>query len=112
MLVMRAVARTVRSALLAYARGGRPRRDADPETLYILLQSAWGMGGTIRAAHNLAEYLADHRPVEILSAYRQRKAPAMGSLPAGVTITALDRRRSRAASPGRCGACSSAEGAS
>lgn len=93
MLVKRASARTVRSALLAYARGGRPRRDADPETLYILLQSAWGLGGTIRAAHNLAEYLADHRPVEILSAYRQRKTPAMGSLPAGVTISVLDERR-------------------
>ena len=60
----------------------------------ILIGSAWGMGGTIRAAHNLAGYLAaTGREVEMLSAYRRRDTPFMGEFEPGVEVVALDDQR-------------------
>src|SRR5215210_8554588 len=91
-LVKRAVLRVLRSALLRYVRAA-PDRSQDPErTVYILLVSAWGMGGTIRAAINLAGYLADHREVEIISTYRRRQEPYFAFDPR-VKVTALDDER-------------------
>ncbi len=91
--VKRALATALRRALIAYAR--RPSRGAAdaPPQVTILLVSAWGMGGTIRAAHNLAGYLADHRDVEILSVFRKRENPFFGEFPPGVKVTALDDLR-------------------
>jgi glycosyltransferase involved in cell wall biosynthesis len=58
----------------------------------IVLVSAWGMGGTIRAAHNLAGYLADTHDVEILSVFRRRDEPSF-PFPANVKVTALNDDR-------------------
>jgi glycosyltransferase involved in cell wall biosynthesis len=60
----------------------------------ILLFSAWGMGGTIRATHNLAAYLAARGyAIEILSVMRRRDEPFFGDFPPGVKVTALDDQR-------------------
>jgi glycosyltransferase involved in cell wall biosynthesis len=62
--------------------------------VYILLEHAWGMGGTIRTSFMLASHLARHgRPVEIVSMRRARMEPAI-VFPQGVTVSALtDRTR-------------------
>jgi glycosyltransferase involved in cell wall biosynthesis len=85
----------MRPLLVRYARARpRPQDMAGAERrVVILLGSAWGMGGTIRAAHNLAGHLAQRNEVEILSAYRRRDEPFMGAFPPGVTVTALDDQR-------------------
>jgi hypothetical protein len=57
-----AAVRAVRSVLVRHVRA-QPRPADLPgadRRVYIILVSAWGMGGTIRAALNLAGYLADH----------------------------------------------------
>ncbi len=98
-LVKRAVLRVLRSALLRYVRAA-PDPSLDPErTVYILLVSAWGMGGTIRAAINLAGYLADHKDVEIVSTYRRREEPYFAFDPR-VKVMALDDER-KGATPAR-----------
>ena len=52
------------------------------------------MGGTIRAAFNLAEYMQERGwEVEIISGYRDRDEPFFGSFPAGVPVFDLDDRR-------------------
>jgi glycosyltransferase involved in cell wall biosynthesis len=91
----------VRRALTAPPRTPPPR--APPagvagarDEVTILLVSAWGMGGTIRAALNLAGYLADHRDVEIISVFRKGEEPFFGAFPPGVKVTALDDRRDHA----------------
>jgi glycosyltransferase involved in cell wall biosynthesis len=92
----RLLERALRSALYRAARA-TPRADdrarADRRVV-ILIGSAWGMGGTIRAAHNLAGYLAaTGREVQMLSAYQRRDTPFMGEFPAGVDVVALDDQR-------------------
>jgi glycosyltransferase involved in cell wall biosynthesis len=86
----------VRAALLRYVRAA-PRPDelagAD-RRVFILLWKAWGMGGTIRAAFNLAEYLTERGyEVEVISAVRDGEEPFFGAFPAGVKVTALEDRR-------------------
>ena len=59
-----------------------------------MLWTAWNMGGTIRAAFNLAEYMqARGWQVEIISGYRDRDEPFFGAFPAGVPVYDLDDRR-------------------
>ncbi|MGH2967900.1 MAG: glycosyltransferase family 4 protein [Solirubrobacteraceae bacterium] len=90
--VKRAGLRAVRAVLLRYVRA-QPEDAADPgRKVFILLVSAWGMGGTIRAAINLAGYLASHHEVEIISTYRRREQPYF-PFGAGVEVTALDDER-------------------
>jgi len=93
--VKRAVARAVRSALVRHVRAQpRPEDLAGAERrVYIVLVSAWGMGGTIRAALNLAGYLADHYEVEVISVFRRRDESFFGSFPPGIKVTALDDQR-------------------
>jgi glycosyltransferase involved in cell wall biosynthesis len=93
--------RAVRKALRRYARGHRRARfDRDPAVeVTILLGSAWGMGGTIRAALNLAGYLAQRHDVEMLSVMRRRDDPFF-EFPPGVKVTALDDQRPHATPPG------------
>lgn len=61
--------------------------------LSFLLHNAYGIGGTISATFNLAEALAVHHDVEIVSVFRHREEPAFGA-PAGVRLSHLvDLRR-------------------
>jgi glycosyltransferase involved in cell wall biosynthesis len=84
----RLLKRAVRSLLVRNARV----EPQGSEKVYILLVSAWGMGGTIRAAINLAGYLADRHEVEIISTYRRRDQPYFPFDPR-VTVVALDDER-------------------
>jgi glycosyltransferase involved in cell wall biosynthesis len=88
--VKRALARRVRRSLERYVRD-RPATDGD-ERITILLLSAWGMGGTIRATLNLAGHLAARHDVEILSVFRRQDAPFF-PFPDGVRVTVLDDLR-------------------
>jgi glycosyltransferase involved in cell wall biosynthesis len=80
-----------RTALRRYA--AKPPEAGAPERVVILIGSAWGMGGTIRAALNLAGWLAPNHRVEVLSAYRRVEEPFMGAFPEGVDVIALDDQR-------------------
>jgi len=84
--------RAIRSALVRYARTAPPPGGDPGRKVYILLVSAWGMGGTIRAAVNLAGYLADHHDVEIISTYLRRGHPYFPIDPR-VKVTALEDQR-------------------
>ena len=60
-----------------------PRARTAERRLFIVLWTAWNMGGTIRAAFNLAEYMqARGWQVEIISGYRDRDEPFFGIVPA------------------------------
>ena len=91
-----------RRALLRYVRTPRGRADAS-DGVVILLSSAWGMGGTIRSALNLAGWLAQHRHVEIITPYRRRDDPFFGAFPSGVVVTALADERAGHAPRGLSG---------
>jgi glycosyltransferase involved in cell wall biosynthesis len=87
--------RVAHAALRRYARA--PPRASNWEgadrRVTILLMSAWGMGGTIRAILNLAEQLAARGyQVEVASVQRTRGAPFFGAFPPGVQVTNLDGR--------------------
>jgi glycosyltransferase involved in cell wall biosynthesis len=88
---VRRARRLAKAALYRYA--AAPPREGAPERVVILIGSAWGMGGTIRAALNLAGWLAPSERVEVLSAYRRAQNPFMGAFPAGVDVIALDDQR-------------------
>lgn len=87
-------------ALAPLATRGRARRvGATPpadggEPVRILLSHAWGMGGTIRSALNLAGHLSARHPVELISLVRRRKRPFF-PFPEGIDAAALDDRRVR-----------------
>jgi glycosyltransferase involved in cell wall biosynthesis len=91
----RLIARVIRGVLLRLVR--RPARDdGGDRRLIIVLWTAWNMGGTIRAAFNLAEYMqARGWTVEIISGYRDRDEPFFGAFPAGVPVFDLDDRRAQ-----------------
>ncbi|GAA1363473.1 glycosyltransferase family 4 protein [Streptomyces beijiangensis] len=62
----------------------------------FLLHNGYGIGGTIRTTFNLAETLAEHHDVEIVSVFRHRDLPVLGT-PAGVTLRHLvDMRKTSA----------------
>jgi glycosyltransferase involved in cell wall biosynthesis len=90
--VARLGARVLRALLVRYVRSG-PQADPTQKRVVVLLVSAWGMGGTIRAALNMCGYLADHEQVEILSVYRRKDEPFFGAFPPGVKATALNDSR-------------------
>ncbi len=92
MTAKRRAAGLLRGLLVRWAR--RPRRDSGDERpkVYILLMSAWGVGGTIKTTMNVAGHLAKENDVEILSMVRRRELPAF-KFPAGVTVTAIDDHR-------------------
>ena len=73
----------------------RPGRPDGFEGVRILLMHAYGMGGTIRTCLTLAEHLAAHGPVEVISIVRSRDEPFF-AFPAGVKVTTLDDRRADA----------------
>jgi glycosyltransferase involved in cell wall biosynthesis len=82
-----------RAALPLAALLVRRSRGRSEGGVHILLEHAWGMGGTIRTSFMLAEHLARRGPVEIVSMRRARAEPAL-EFPPGVTVTSLaDRTR-------------------
>ena len=90
--VKRAGLRVIRAGLLRYVRAAPPPGGDPGRKVYIFLVSAWGMGGTIRAAINLAGYLADRYEVEIISTYRRNDEPYFAFDPR-VKVVALDDQR-------------------
>lgn len=98
--VRRLVLPALRGVLVRHARGGPP---AERPRVIILLVSAWGMGGTIRAALNMAGHLAATHDVEIVSAYRRREESFFGAFPPGVRVHALDDQRRGHAPAGLAG---------
>jgi glycosyltransferase involved in cell wall biosynthesis len=70
----------------------RPGKPDGFEGVRILLMHAYGMGGTIRTCLTLAEHLAKHVPVEVISIVRSRDEPFF-AFPEGVQVTTLDDRR-------------------
>jgi glycosyltransferase involved in cell wall biosynthesis len=86
----RAAAATART-ILRLRPASRPA-PGDRPRVTILLQHAWGMGGTIRATLNVAGHLARDYDVEILSVLRRRDEPFF-AFPPGVTVTAIDDHR-------------------
>lgn len=95
--VWRAARRPLRSALFRYARA-RPAASDSGRRVFILLASAWGIGGTIRASHNLGGHLAKTYDVELLSAFRRAEEPFF-PFPPGVKVTALNDERPGATRP-------------
>jgi glycosyltransferase involved in cell wall biosynthesis len=97
--VKRAVFRRVRAALLRYVRAQpRPEDRAGAERrVFVLITTAWGMGGTIRTNLNMAGHLAANGyEVEIISVGRHRDAPFFGEFPPGVRVVALEDKRKTA----------------
>jgi glycosyltransferase involved in cell wall biosynthesis len=79
----------LRGALCRYARARPSAGGAGDGQVSILLLSAWGTAGTVRAALNLADYFARTRSVEILSVFRRMDEPFF-HFPPGVKVSALD----------------------
>ncbi|MGJ6961611.1 glycosyltransferase family 4 protein [Streptosporangium sp. G11] len=82
--------------LLRALNARRARRAPAPDTgtVRILLQHAYGMGGTIRTVLNLAGHLARERDVEIVSVVRTAREPFF-PIPPGVRVSFLDDRTGR-----------------
>ncbi|MER6177052.1 glycosyltransferase family 4 protein [Streptosporangium sp. NPDC001681] len=76
------------------ARRARRAPAPDTRTVRILLQHAYGMGGTIRTVLNLADHLARERDVEIVSVVRTAREPFF-PIPPGVRVSFLDDRTRR-----------------
>jgi glycosyltransferase involved in cell wall biosynthesis len=72
----------------------RPGKPDGFQGVRILLMHAYGMGGTIRTCLTLAEHLAKHGPVEVISIVRTRDEPFF-AFPDGVTVTTLEDRRTK-----------------
>jgi glycosyltransferase involved in cell wall biosynthesis len=94
-LLHRIVARIAQAAIGRSDRAHHHPKPEARERVTILLLHAWGMGGTIRSSLNLAELMAEHHQVEVLSLVRRRDRPFF-RFPHGVKVTALDDQR-----PGR-----------
>ena len=88
----RLVARLVEATI---GNGTRPPPPHDAsKRVTLLLLHAWGMGGTIRTTLNLAEHLAEHHEVEILSLVRRRERPFF-PFPGDVRVTVVDDQCAR-----------------
>ncbi|WP_289009580.1 glycosyltransferase family 4 protein [uncultured Thermomonospora sp.] len=87
---------------LAFAVAARwhGERHGERVRVRILLQHAYGMGGTIRTALNLAGHLAHRYDVEVLSVIRKRREPFF-AVPPGVRIVDVDDQTVRPGPLGR-----------
>ncbi|RFU40143.1 glycosyltransferase family 4 protein [Actinomadura logoneensis] len=94
--VHRLVRRLVFTLLRLAARGRvRPAR-AERPVVRVLLQHAYGTGGTIRTVLNMCGYLARDHDIEIVSVVRLWDRPYF-PVPDGVRVTVADDRRPDAA---------------
>ncbi|QKW05715.1 glycosyltransferase family 4 protein [Streptomyces sp. NA04227] len=59
----------------------------------FLLHNAYGIGGTIRTTYNLAETLAQHHDVEIVSVFRHRDRPTFAHDPRVKVRSLVDIRK-------------------
>ena len=75
------------------------RDDGERPRVHIVIMHAYGRGGTIRTALNLAGHLVERHEVELITLVRRRDRPAF-AIPDGVKVTALDDRRASAAPAG------------
>ncbi|MEU2769601.1 glycosyltransferase [Streptomyces diastaticus] len=66
----------------------------------FLIHNAYGLGGTIRATHNLAAGLAAQHEVEIVSVFRHRERPFLGHDPRVTLRHLVDLRPGTAAYEG------------
>ena len=85
----RSTARRSRSPQRCRARARRPAT-----SVHVLLLHAYGLGGTVRTSFNLAEGLAEHREVELISMIRRREAPFF-PFPGGAAVSVVDDQRRR-----------------
>jgi glycosyltransferase involved in cell wall biosynthesis len=63
-------------------------RPGGSQRVHMVLEHAWGLGGTIRTTFNLADWLSPRAAVEIVSMRRAREEPAL-AFPDGVAVTEL-----------------------
>ena len=89
-----ALVRTViRLLLLLFVRCRRPSRSASSgRPVRIVLQHAFGVGGTTRVVFDVARFLATSHDVEIISLLRLRDTPVF-AVPRGVRLRTVDDRR-------------------
>jgi glycosyltransferase involved in cell wall biosynthesis len=88
------VVHRVAMALLVPLIRRRRQLESDPRVRVLLLH-AYGMGGTIRTTVNLAEGLARHHRVELVSVVRRRRVPFF-QMPSHVAVSDIvDQRRRR-----------------
>jgi glycosyltransferase involved in cell wall biosynthesis len=85
------------------ARGRPGRGEPRGQSVHIVLGHAFGLGGTIRTALNLAGELARDREVEVISVVRRRDVPLL-PFPEGVRVSVLDDQREGRGGGGRLGA--------
>ncbi len=81
-----------RIAMSIAARVTRRAGETGTPKVWLLLEHAYGMGGTIRTTLNLAGHLAKHHDVEVVSVLRSREEPFL-EIPPGVSVSVLDDRR-------------------
>lgn len=101
----RRLRRVFRRAVLRYVRAPPPppQLAGADRRVTIVLVTAWGMGGTIRANLNVAAHLAAAGyDVEIISIVRGqgRRQPFFGPFPPGVRVLTLDDRHAPSLPPG------------
>src|SRR4051794_4078187 len=77
------VHRAAMAAAARFVRGGGSRAG-----VFLTLEHAWGMGGTIRTTFNLASWLAHRHSVSVVSMRRAREEPFL-DFPDGVSVRAL-----------------------
>jgi glycosyltransferase involved in cell wall biosynthesis len=80
-----------RFAILVAARLVRRAGAGAGAGVHLMLEHAWGVGGTIRTTFNLASWLARRHRVSIVSMRRARAEPFL-EFPGGVEVSALGGR--------------------
>ena len=82
----------------ALVRRGPGRGAGEPPRVRFLLVHAYGMGGTVRTAFNLAAELSERHDVELVSLRRKRDRTFL-RVPRNLPLRALDDQRRRGRNP-------------
>lgn len=78
--------------------GHREQRGVPPVPVHVLLFDAYGGGGVARTVINLANHLAEHRDVEVISLLRSREEPRFATSQR-VRLSVLDEGLEQASGP-------------